>query len=173
MGKSYVSCFFWLTVYILNLVIQMWLLWVGPLGHCCDLTWISDKVWLGPCSGIWPESDLSETWSLAWTCLAGGGVIWVLFCTCKMHFLLLKDHFQSSARNLLSQIVTGCSVTKTRSSAIAEEPRKMRHVSWNLANCHATVQKLLIRQVLNQVSAVADWPVRQNRAVDSAWWSVR
>jgi len=29
--------------------------------------------------------------------------------------------------------------------------RAMRRVSWNLANCHATVQKLLVRQVLNQV----------------------
>jgi len=46
--------------------------------------------------------------------------------------------------------------------------RAMRRVSWSLANCHATVQKLLVRQVLNQVSAVASWPVRQNRAVDSA-----
>ena len=36
---------------------------------------------------------------------------------------------------------------KTRSSAIAEW-RAMRLVSNNLANCHATVQKLLIRQVL-------------------------
>ena len=44
----------------------------------------------------------------------------------------------------------------------------MRRVSCNLANCHATVQKLLVRQVLNQVLAVANWPARQNRAVDSA-----
>jgi len=49
----------------------------------------------------------------------------------------------------------------------------MRHVSWNLANCHATVKKLLVRQVLNHLSAVANWPVRQNRAVDSAWLSVQ
>jgi len=38
---------------------------------------------------------------------------------------------------------------KTRSSAIAEG-RAMRRVNWNLANCHATVQKLLIRQVLTK-----------------------
>jgi len=53
----------------------------------------------------------------------------------------------------------------------SQEPRllprdsAMRRVGWNLANCHATVQKLLVRQVLNHVSAVANWPVRQNRAV--------
>ena len=51
--------------------------------------------------------------------------------------------------------------------------RAMRGVSWNLASCHATVQKLLVRQVLHQVSAVANWPARQNRAIDSAWLSVR
>jgi len=28
--------------------------------------------------------------------------------------------------------------------------RTMRRVSWNLANCHATVQKLLVQQVLNK-----------------------
>jgi len=50
--------------------------------------------------------------------------------------------------------------------------RAMRRVSWNLANCHATVQKLLVQQALNQVSAVANWPVRHNRAVDNAWRSV-
>ena len=44
----------------------------------------------------------------------------------------------------------------------------MRRVSLNLASCHATVQKLLVRQVLHQVSAVANWPARQNRAVDRA-----
>ena len=38
---------------------------------------------------------------------------------------------------------------KTRSSAIAEGPREAScHL--NLANCHATVQKLLIRQVLTK-----------------------
>jgi len=56
---------------------------------------------------------------------------------------------------------------------LSPRDRAMRPVSWNLANCHATVQKLLVLQVLNQVSAVANWPVRQNRAADSAWRSVR
>ena len=34
--------------------------------------------------------------------------------------------------------------------------RAMRRVNWNLANCHATVQKLLIRQVLTE-SMVWSW----------------
>ena len=42
---------------------------------------------------------------------------------------------------------------------LSPRDRAMRRVSsWNLANCPASVQKLLVRQVLNQVSAVANWP---------------
>ena len=33
---------------------------------------------------------------------------------------------------------------------LSPKDRAMRRVSWNLANCHATVQKLLVRQVLNK-----------------------
>ena len=61
----------------------------------------------------------------------------------------------------------------TQQAQLSPTDRAMRRVCWNLANCHATVQKLLVRQVLNQVSAVANWPARQNRAVDSTWRSVR
>ena len=37
--------------------------------------------------------------------------------------------------------------------------RAMRRVSWNLAGCHATVQKLLVRQVLNK-SKLWSWRVK-------------
>jgi len=60
-----------------------------------------------------------------------------------------------------------------REAQLSPRDRAMRRVSWNIANCHAAVQKLLVRQHLNQVSAVANWPVRQKRDVDSAWRSVR
>jgi len=33
---------------------------------------------------------------------------------------------------------------------LSPRDRAMRRVSWNLANCHATVQKLLVRKVLNK-----------------------
>ena len=33
---------------------------------------------------------------------------------------------------------------------LSPRDRAMHPVSWNLANCHATVQKLLVRQVLNK-----------------------
>ena len=62
---------------------------------------------------------------------------------------------------------------KQQEAQLSPMDRAMRRVSWNLANCHTTVQKLLVRQVLHQVSAVANWPVRRNRAVDSAWRFVR
>ena len=44
---------------------------------------------------------------------------------------------------------------KTRSS-LSPRDRAMRRVNLNLANCHATVQKLLIRQVLTK-SMVWSW----------------
>ena len=37
---------------------------------------------------------------------------------------------------------------------LSPRDRAMRRVNWNLANCHATVQKLLIRQVLNQTDGM-------------------
>ena len=45
---------------------------------------------------------------------------------------------------------------KVQEAQLLPRDRAMRHVSLNLANCHATVQKLLVQQVLNQVSAVAN-----------------
>ena len=60
----------------------------------------------------------------------------------------------------------------TRSSAIAEGPRD---ASCQLKSCQLprNSAETTLRQVLNQVSAVANWPMGQNRAVDSAWRSVR
>jgi len=43
----------------------------------------------------------------------------------------------------------------TIEAQLSPRDRAMRRVSSNLANYHATVQKLLVRQVLNQVLAVA------------------
>jgi len=42
--------------------------------------------------------------------------------------------------------------------------RAMRRVSWNLANCHATVQKLLVQQLLNK-SKLWSWRVKVGRCV--------
>ena len=64
--------------------------------------------------------------------------------------------------------MVGDKVEEVQEAQLSPRDRAMRGVSKNLASCHATVQKLLVRQVLHQVSAVANWPARQNRAVDSA-----
>jgi len=77
--------------------------------------------------------------------LAGGEV-----CYAQLPYLVLKQEAQLSPRD-----------------------RAMRRVSWNLANRQATAHKLLVRQVLNQLSAVANWTARQNRAVDRAWGCLR
>ena len=47
---------------------------------------------------------------------------------------------------------------------LSPRDRAMRRFSWNLANCHATVQKLLIRQVLNK-SKLWSWRVNVGRCV--------
>jgi len=47
---------------------------------------------------------------------------------------------------------------------LSPKDRAMRRVSWNLANCHATVQKLLVRQVLNK-SKLWSWRVTVGRCV--------
>ena len=41
---------------------------------------------------------------------------------------------------------------------LSPRDRAMRRVTWNLANCHATVQKLLVRQVLNKLN-LRSWRV--------------
>ena len=47
---------------------------------------------------------------------------------------------------------------------LSPRDRAMRRVNWNLANCHATVQKLLIRQVLTE-SMVWSWRFSRRQCV--------
>ena len=59
--------------------------------------------------------------------------------------------------------------TASRSSCqqeaqLSPRDRAMRRVNWNLANCHATVQKLLIRQVLAK-SMVWSWRFSRRQCV--------
>jgi len=58
-----------------------------------------------------------------------------------------------------------CTRARFRQEAqLSPRDRAIRHVSWNLANCHATVQKLLVRQVLNK-SKLWSWRVKVGRCV--------
>ena len=52
----------------------------------------------------------------------------------------------------------------TQEAPLSPRDRAMRRVNWNLANCHATVQKLLIRQVLTK-SMVWNWRFSRRQCV--------
>ena len=52
-----------------------------------------------------------------------------------------------------SEKVDNLKYSKTQEAQLSPKDRAMRRVNWNLANCHATVQKLLIRQVLTKSMA--------------------
>ena len=47
---------------------------------------------------------------------------------------------------------------------LSPRDRAMRRVSWNRANCHATLQKQLVREVLNK-SKLRSWRVKVGRCV--------
>jgi len=47
---------------------------------------------------------------------------------------------------------------------LSPRDRTMRRVSWNLANCHTSVQKLLVRQILNK-SKLWSWRVTVGKCV--------
>jgi len=77
----------------------------------------------------------------------------------------ISDFWQITRHYLQNCIILMLIQYILQEAQLSLRDRTMCCVSWNLANCHATVQKLRqVRQVLNKVSAV-----RQNHAVDSAW----
>ena len=60
---------------------------------------------------------------------------------------------------------SGCHCLElVQEAQLSPRDRAMRRVSWNLANCHATVQKLLIRQVLTK-SMVWSWRFSRRQCV--------
>jgi len=105
---------------------------------------------------------------------------------CKPYFRRMRSHYAQTwnewrySRNRKQP--TPCSIKRetpytqgdisVQEAQLSPRDRALRRISWSLANCHATMQKLLVRQVLNQVSAVANWPAQQNRAADSAWRAI-
>ena len=58
----------------------------------------------------------------------------------------------------------GAIVEGKQEAQLSPRDRAMRRVNWNLANCHATVQKLLIRQVLTK-SMVWSWRFSRRQCV--------
>ena len=59
--------------------------------------------------------------------------------------LLPQTHDAYVSRNLVN-----CKLYGKQEAQLSPRDRAMRPVNWNHANCHATVQKLLIRQVLTK-----------------------
>ena len=57
-----------------------------------------------------------------------------------------------------------CTNLQVQEAQLSPRDRAMRRVNWNLANCHATVQKLLIRQVLIK-SMVWSWRFSRRQCV--------
>jgi len=53
---------------------------------------------------------------------------------------------------------------RRQEAQLSPRDRAMRRVNWNLANCHATVQKLLIRQVLTKLM-VWSWRFSRRQCV--------
>jgi len=123
---------------------------------------------------IWGNYQRIRNYRLSNSCLKGSfhdtsHACLIIFAFVKQRWLTCRNVSRGTLY-LLSKPGYFCQIKQE--AQLSPRDRAMRRVSWNLANCHATVQKLLV-QVLNQVSAVANWPVRQRRAVDSAWRSVR
>ena len=78
--------------------------------------------------------------------------------TSPTHASYLLNKFMTFYSILISTDNTAahhCHIFITDYTRSSPRDRAMRRVSYNFANCHAAVQKLLVRQVLNQVSAVA------------------
>jgi len=66
--------------------------------------------------------------------------------------------------HLTLDLVAFCTHSKIQEAPLSPRDCTMCRVSWNLANCHATVQKLLVRQVLNK-SKLWSWKVKVGRCV--------
>ena len=102
------------------------------------------------------------------TCRLSGrrGVRWELYCFAPRVLKILVMSLTSvDVLYILRQTTTAAEIYRKRRTVrldarqetqLSPRDHAMRRVSRNLANCHATVQKLLVRQVLNQVSAVAN-----------------
>ena len=81
---------------------------------------------------------------------------------------LLETEFKKSTHTRLTALFPGlpgwAGTRKEQEAQLSPRDRAMRRVNWNLANCHATVQKLLIRQVLTK-SMVWSWRFSRRQCV--------
>ena len=84
--------------------------------------------------------------------------------TCPVFLVKPRSKFFDAMRHQFTLNSTQKLYKKTQ---LSPRDRVMRRVNWNLANCHATVQKLLIGQVLTK-SMVWSWRFsRQQCEIDN------
>ena len=65
--------------------------------------------------------------------------------------LSLQDTFDMALDSVQHMYICTSATDSTQEAQLSPSDRAMRLVSSNLANCHATVQKLHIRQVLTKL----------------------
>ena len=87
----------------------------------------------------------------------------LLFWHCSVHTRVITRYTYMHTKRFMihTYIHTHIHNKKTQ---LSPRDRAMRRVSWNLVNCHATVQKLLVRQVPNK-SKLWSWRVTMGRCV--------
>ena len=106
-----------------------------------EALWISSCFFCNFC--LWPAMSCFADWS-------------------KCHHVTLNIIGPSVEPPLAASSQRACK--EWQDAQLSLRDRAMRRVSWNLANCHATVQKLLVRQVLNK-SKLWSWRVKMSRCV--------
>ena len=72
--------------------------------------------------------------------------------------------FRRAGQQGPTRTLTAALKSLIQEAQLSPKDRAMRRVSWNLANCHATAEKLLVRQVLNK-SKLWSWRVKVGRCV--------
>jgi len=92
-------------------------------------------------------------------------------CGCLMHFAHLANTLSLfwcvhciDSRQVYALHSNRQLKHKRQEAQLSPRDRAMRCVSWNFANCHATVQKLLVREVLNK-SKLWSWRVTLGQCV--------
>ena len=78
----------------------------------------------------------------------------------------VKQQTTAAIEPVLTFTLNSCSSLSflEQEAQLSTRDRAMRHVNWNLANCHVTVQKLVVRQVLNK-SKLWSWKIKVGRCV--------
>jgi len=133
-----------------------WICWLQQR-RCDVIHRLTPLLRVTGCLVSYATADI-ETWLL---CRAGGAGDWIYNgCTIQP----ISNLHPAVKRITWSMHHEGLSMWRSEKASSARynkviqkaqlSPRDhaMRRVSWNPANCHATVHKLLVRQVLNQVS---------------------